>query len=407
MRPSRPGDLRNAFIILCLCLCLPSWSALSQSPDASTLQSYSAEGKKALEAGDYGEAERAFEKLRTLAPGIAEIHGQLGLIYFQERKFDQAVLALRKALQLNPELPRAGTLLALSLSELGHYEEALPGLEAGFRHTAEPAVQRICGLQLERAYTSLQRDGDAVQTAVELQRLFPTDPEILYRTGKVYGNSALLTMRRLAQSGSGSVWLHLAEAETNESQGNYDSAVIEYRQVLAADPHRPGIHYLLGRTLLARSRSTRNSADEGLALKEFEQELRLDAGNASSAYEIGEIHRTSGEFTEAQKYFELSLNYYPAFEEAHLGLASTLISLRKPELALPHVQQAIALNAGNEVSWYRLSQAYRLLGNAPEQKRAFAEFQRLRSQKSSQEAEQRVFSPNDVTRQELGSELAH
>jgi len=405
MKRSRQGSLRNAFMVLGFCL--SGWWAFSQSPDASTLQSYSAEASRALKAGNYEEAELAFKKLRDLAPGIAEIHGQLGLIYFQERKFDQAVAALRKALQLNPELPRAGTLMALSLSELGRYEEALPGLEAGFRQPAEPAVQRICGLQLERAYTSLQRDGDAVQAAVELQKQFPTDPEVLYRTGKVYGNSASLTMQKLAQSAPGSVWLHLAEAETNESLGNHDSAIVEYRQVLSADPHRPGIHYLLGRTLLARSRSTRNSADEGLALKEFEQELQLDPENASSAYEIGEIHRNAGEFTEAQKYFERSLKYYPAFEEAHLGLASTLISLRKPELALPHVQQAIALNAGNEVSWYRLSQAYRLLGNAEEQKKAFAEFQRLRSQQSSEEEERRVFSPNGVTRQKLGSETAH
>jgi tetratricopeptide (TPR) repeat protein len=390
-----------------LAFCSPSWWAVSQSLDPSTIQRYSIEGDRALKAGNYREAEQAFEKLRDIAPGIAEIQGQLGLIYFQERKFDQAILALQRALQLNPELPRAGALLALSLSEQGRYEDALPGLEAGFRQTAEPAIQRICGLQLERAYTSLHRDADAVQAAVELQKLFPTDPEVLYRAAKVFGNSASLTMQKLAQSAPGSVWLHLAEAETNESQGNYDSAVVEYRQVLSADPHRPGIHYLLGRTLLARSPSTRNSADEGLALKEFEQELQLDPENASSAYEIGEIHRNAGEFTEAQKYFERSLKSYPAFEEAHLGLASTLISLRKPELALPHVQQAIALNAQNEVSWYRLSQAYRLLGNAEEQKKAFAEFQRLRSRSSSEEEERRVFSPNGVTRQKLGSEAAH
>lgn len=405
MLHSRREGLRNLFTLVCFCL-LGCWT-FAQSPDTATLQHYSAEGTKALEAKDYGTAERAFEKLRDLVPGIAEVHGQLGLIYFQERKFDQAVSALRKALQLDPQLPRAGTLLALSLSELGRYEEALPGLEAGFHQPLDRAVQRICGLQLERAYNSMQRDGDAVKTAVELQNLFPNDPEILYRTGKVYGNSASLTMRKLAQSAPGSVWLHLAEAETNEIQGNYDSAVIEYRQVLSADRHRPGIHYLLGRTLLARSRLTSNSADEATALKEFEQELQLDPSNASSAYEIGEIHRIAGDFTDAQKYFELALKYYPAFEEANLGLASTLISVQKPKLALPYVQQAIALNAGNEVSWYRLSQAYRLLGNAEEQKKAYAQFQRLRTQKSSEGEEQKVFSPNGVTKQTLGSDNVH
>src|SRR5439155_23955009 len=54
-------------------------------------------------------------------------------IYFQERKFDKAVPALRQAIKLNPRLVKSATLLAISLSELGRYSEALPGLEKSFQ----------------------------------------------------------------------------------------------------------------------------------------------------------------------------------------------------------------------------------------------------------------------------------
>jgi tetratricopeptide (TPR) repeat protein len=407
MRPSGGEILRNVLLFLCISLYLASSSLPAQSPDAAAVQRYAAEGQKALAAGDYTEAERAYEKLKDLVPEVAELHAKLGLIYFQDRKFDKAVSALRQALKLNPKLPRAETLLALSLSELGQYDEALPGLEEGFEKSDEAGVKRMCGLQLERAYSSLQRDSKAVEVALELEKLYPTDPEVLYRTGKVYGNSASLTMRKLAQAAPDSIWLHLAEAETNESQGNYDSAIIDYRQVLAADSHRPGIHYRLGRSLLARSRQTNNAEDGMAALTEFEQELQLDPSNASAAYEIGEIHRNAGEFAEAQKFFEVALKNYSDFEEAHLGLAAVLLTLQKSELALPHIQRAIALNPENEVAWYRLSQVYGLLGNLGEQKRAFAEFQRLRSQKSSeQESEKQIFSPSDVSKQEVGTNTA-
>jgi tetratricopeptide (TPR) repeat protein len=400
--------LRNAQILLCLSLYLAGPSLQAQSPDTAELQQYSAEGQKALAAGDYLGAERAFEKVKTLLPEVAEVHAKLGLIYFQDRKFDQAVLALREALKLNPTLPRAETLLALSLSELGKYDEALPGLEEGFHQSNEAGVKRMCGLQLERAYSTLQRESNAVEVALELQKLYPEDPEVLYRTGKVYGNSASVTMRKLAQAAPDSVWLHLAEAEANESQGNYDSAIIEYGQVLSADSRRPGIHYRLGRSLLARSRQTNNAEDDAAALKEFEQELQLDPSNASAAYEIGEIHRNAGAFEEAQKFFEVALKNYSDFEEAHLGLAAVLITLQKPELALQHIQSAIALNPKNEVSWYRLSQVYGVLGDTVEQKKAFAEFQNLRSQKSNeQESEKQIFSPSDVTKQQVGPNTAH
>ncbi|PYU44237.1 MAG: hypothetical protein DMG54_09815, partial [Acidobacteria bacterium] len=61
---------------------------LTQAPsdDANSLQRYTEQGQKALASGRYEEAERAFEKIRELEPGMAEVHANLGAIYFQERK---------------------------------------------------------------------------------------------------------------------------------------------------------------------------------------------------------------------------------------------------------------------------------------------------------------------------------
>ena len=38
-------------------------------------------------------------------------------------------------------------------------------------------------------------------------------------------------------------------------------------------------------------------------------------------------------------FFPEALQYYPDFGEAQLGLAAVLMSLQKPELALPHLQR--------------------------------------------------------------------
>ena len=55
--------------------------------------------------------------------------------------------------------------------------------------------------------------------------------------------------------------LLVAAAEAYESQGSYNLAISEYRQVLALEPERPGIHYRLGRTLLARSFQVTSAQD--------------------------------------------------------------------------------------------------------------------------------------------------
>jgi tetratricopeptide (TPR) repeat protein len=389
---------RGTFILFLLC----SSYAAAQAANPDDVQRYAEEGQKALAQGRYEAAERAYEKLRDLEPGIAEVHSNLGLIYFQEKKFDQAVPALRQALKLKPNLPKTATLLAMSMSELGHYGEALTGLEKGFHQSTDPAFKRMCGLQLLRAYSGLQRDSKAVEVALDLDRLYPNDPEVLYHTGRIFGNFAFLSMQKLAQVAPASIWRHQAEAEAYEAQGSNEAAISEYRQVLSVDPRRPGIHYRLGRTLLARSQQNNSPDDVAAAAKEFEQELALEPGNASAAYELGEIHRNAGALDEAGKYFEQALKYYSDFAEAHMGLAAVLMSAQKPDLALPHLEKAVALNAGNEVAWYRLSQVQGMLGHEAEQKKAFAEFQRLRTQKSSQqEAAKQIFSPEEVTPQHL------
>ncbi|MGH9567790.1 MAG: tetratricopeptide repeat protein, partial [Candidatus Angelobacter sp.] len=144
---------------------------------------------------------------------------------------------------------------------------------------------------------------------------------------------------------------------------------------------RPGIHYRIGRTLLARGLDTGSGEDRSSATKEFEEELAIDPLNANAMYELAEIHRDSGELEDARQYFERALQQYPRFEEAQLGLGAVFMSLQKPEQALAHLQKAVELNGENEVSWYRLSQVERTLGNSGEQRKAMEKFQQLHSER--------------------------
>ena len=375
---------------------------LRAQSDSADLQRYFEEGERALSEHRYGEAERVYEKLKKLSPGTAEVYGRLGLIYFQEAKFDAAIPALRQALKIKPSLPNTDILLAMSLSELGHYSEALPGLEKGFRRSSDEPLKRMSGLQLLRAETGLQRDSKAVETALELNRLFPDDPEILYHTSRIYANFAYLRLRKLAEVAPSSVWRQQAAAEADESQGNLDLALTEYRQVLAIDSSRRGIHYRMGRVLLVQPHGS-----QAEALREFEQELQLDGTNANAAYELGEIYRKSGQLDKAQEFFNKALQNYPDFEEAQLGLAGVLITFGKPDLALPHLRAALALNPENEVCYYRLSQVYKALGDTAEQQKAMAEFRRLRKIAVNQrETMANLSRPREVTKQEIEATAA-
>ena len=370
-----------------------------QTTNSQELERYAEIGQKALEEGRYAQAEAAFEKLRELSPETVEVHANLGAIYFQEKKFDKAVGALRQALKLKPNLPKTEALLAMSLSELGKYSEATPGLEKCFRHSTDSELKRMCGLQLLRADTGLKQENKSVALALELNRLYPDDPEMLYHTARIYGNHAFLTIQRLSQVAPDSLWKSLSAAEAYESQGSFTEAAGEYRRVLTLDPNRSRIHYRLGRTILSESRQNNSAELKAEALKEFQQELELDPSDASAAYELGESARSTGQLEEARGYFDQALKFYPGFEEAQLGLAAVLMSQQEPRLALPHLQRAVAINPEDEVAWYRLSRAQKALGNEALQQKALAEFRRLHENSLQQAHVKGQAAPSEVTKQ--------
>ena len=382
----------RTFVVLALVL-LPV-CVLAQ--DADMEHTYAA-AQRALAAGDRDGALKLLEQLSHTNPKVAELHATIGAIRFQQGDFTGALQQLTEAKRLNPALPKLDGLIAMSQSELGHFKEAVPGLEATFRTTTDKPVKRMSGLQLERAYTAVHRDSDAVSVALELQRLFPNDAEVLYHNERIFGNFAYLTVMQLADVAPDSVWRRRAQAEANESQGLHDAAIAAYREVLASDPNRRGIHYRIGRCYRERARETHHPEDLVSAMNEFQAELKIDAGNANAAYEIGELHRLAGELEPARTYFELAVQMYPDFPEANLGLGTVLASMGRPAEALPHLKVAIANDPGDGASWYRLSQVERSLGHTAEQQAALKEFKRIHDKESDSK-----FQPaRDVSRQEV------
>jgi predicted Zn-dependent protease len=340
---------------------------------------YAAAGQQAMAAGQYAAARSNFEQLAKLEPNIAEVHATLAAIYFQQHEYELAVREVRTAQKLKPSLPKLDSLLGLSLAELGQFTEALPRLEKGFKQTADPGVRRMCGLQLLRAYTGLSRDADAVETALELNKLYPDDPEILYHTGRIYGNFAYIVMEKLHNSAPGSIWMIQAQGEANEAQKSYDAAIAAFNRVLQLDPQRPGIHYRLGRIYLARFKEGRKPDDRDAAVREFNAELEVDPGNGNAGYELANIQAELGNSETARRQFEQVLERFPDFEEALVGLGGVCLESQKPEQAVVPLERATRLRPDDEVAWYRLAQAERTTGNKEGQQKAMAAFQKLHS----------------------------
>lgn len=354
----------------------------AQEPDSSLLHQYFQQGSEALARGRFADAESAFEKLTRLDPAAAVPYANLGLVYFEERKFTEAVPAFQKALKLDAGLSNARNFLAMSLSELGRYNDALPGLQEGFRAETDPKLKRLLGLHLEKAYTGLSRNREAVEVALQLVQLYPNDAQVLYETGRVCSNFSYLSMQKLGRVAPDSTWRHLASGDFYETQGRYALAEREYRSVLALAPHMPGVHFRLGRALI-RSKAPGAQAE---ALKEFQQELALDPTNAGAAFEAAEILRKAGHVAQAIALLQDALRRYPNYEDAERGLGQALMLEGKQREALGHLQRAVKLDPGDSAAFYQLAQCYHSLGDAAGEQSALADFHRLMAQEAQQQS---------------------
>jgi predicted Zn-dependent protease len=113
------------------------------------------------------------------------------------------------------------------------------------------------------------------------------------------------------------------------------------------------------------------------------------------------MRRKDGQTDEAEQYFDQAVQHYPDFAEAQLGRAAVLLEKKLPQQALAHAQRAVTLDPENQVCWYRLAKIQRTLGNVAEQQKALAEYRRLHDIASQQKEVEPVFSPREVTKQEV------
>ncbi len=337
------------------------------------------EAEQAFSEKRFGTAAAGYAKLAELSPDSVEIHAKLGLSRFFERKCERAVPAFRKALELRPGLATAEVLLAMCLSEMSRFAEALPGLEKGFKDPPNyEGSRRVVGLELQRTYLGLEKYAEAARLTGELHLAYLDDPEVLFHANRTYRELALHSVEQLAKAAPNSVWVHEVMGENYLSREFYDLAITEYNKALEKDPARSGLHFRLGQAMLGRAEDPSQADD---ALEQFQMELNHNPNHAAAALQAGEIYRGKSQPAEALSYLELSVRLRPNFEESLLSLARVLMELERPAEAKKYLEQAVASNGENATSRYLLARVYRRVGDDEGRREQLRVYRRLQAER--------------------------
>ncbi len=256
--------------------------------------------------------------------------------------------------------PAAATRQAVSLAERGQCQEALPVLKRNLSRLTDKDLRYRSGMAAARCAMSIQDTATAVDALLMLRRNFPDDPEVLYICTHFYSQLANRSAQELAEKFPTSPQVGKLNAEALESAQKWNEAIAAYRQLLAANPALPEIHYRIATILLDSSSSAESAAE---AKNELEEELKIDPESAAAEFALGEIARRSGEWETAVQHFSRTTKLDVGFLEAYLALGMSLSAESKFTEAIAPLERYVKTVPEDPAGHYQLAMAYSRTGN--------------------------------------------
>jgi tetratricopeptide (TPR) repeat protein len=226
------------------------------------------QGTAAYHAGKYAEAERLLRQVIERNTNYANVYNMLGVIASQRGTSERAVELFRRALAVNPTYREARLNLAITLAEMGAYQDAVREAEEVGGPTASQAGRPDAGVlaalanahaDLAAKYHALRMYADAVQEYDKALHLRPDFPDIHHRRalsclelGDVAGAGASLA--HALELNPNYVEAHVHFGVLHRRTGRLEEAIAAWNRALALDPAHP-----LARIYLAQATASRAS----------------------------------------------------------------------------------------------------------------------------------------------------
>lgn len=260
-----PSEKPRVVVAACLCVGMVGW--------LGTLTF--------LRNQDYRSAEVMWRDILRKRPVNLQAYNDLGLTLIHEGKFDEALIYLNKAIEINPRYIVPYNNIGLAYLNKGDTPRAIEFFTKAIRYKPDYA----------EAYNNLglayARRGDDRTAQRHYERAISVDPHYV----EAYNNLGII---------------YLNERRLDAAQDLFDKAIHE-------KPHYPAAYNNRGIVEIYRGRF---KVAEGY----FRQALYLNPEYAKALNNLGVAVKNQGRVSEAKTYFLMALRLLPDYEEAQKNL---------------------------------------------------------------------------------------
>ncbi len=378
-------DMQKFFVtpFLLILLAIPSLSQASQEPSSSENQDqvkyHASMAQRYLGEQRPDLAIPELQAVVALDPTDTDALANLGVLQYFHGDYSDAIPQFRAALAQKSDLWKIQALLGLSEAKTGENQASRSDLASAFPQLDEKKFKLQVGDALIDNYAATGDMDQAAMIAATLNKLDPTNADVIYTSYRLYSDLADQAMVTMAMTAPKSAQLHQMMAHQLARRGDTAAAIANDREALKLNPNLLGIHYEIAEML----RASTDAAVQAQAGAEYRAALAQNPNDDMSILRLGEIAEKKGDLKEAKVDDERAIAIQPKNAEAYAELAKIYTSLDQPEQAKKALERSIQINPTSSVAHFRLSTIYRQEGKTAEARQQLALYMKYKTLKDS------------------------
>jgi tetratricopeptide (TPR) repeat protein len=346
--------------------CLALFLAACLLASAQTDQSQRQQAIAAEQQGRADEAESAWRAWVATHPTDAEAFAHLGLIESRQEHFADAIRDYRKAMAMAPAMPALRPNLGLAYFKNGDYRQAIdtfaPLLKA---HPDDDRLTLLTGM----SYYGLNEYAAATPYLKKSAEHDPQNLTLLLTLAHtcLFAHEypcVLDTFHKIVALNAESAEADMLVGEALDEMKDPLGAQREFRAAIAANPKEPNAHFGLGYLLWTKGQYPE-------AAKEFQAELDNDPQHLQAALYLADSDIQLQKPDEATPLLEKFIKLTPSDAMAHRDLGVIYADAGNNQDAVTQFENAIRLAPGDVNAHYRLARLYRTMGRTADAKVEF------------------------------------
>jgi tetratricopeptide (TPR) repeat protein len=305
-------------IAICFLLAMPGGTLILRSQSDARQAAFLLE-----QQGKTVEAEAAWAALSKAHPTDPEPFAHLGLLEAHQEHYAEAITSYRKAMVLNPAMPRLQFNLGLAYFKAADYKEALQ--------------------QFKPLLKTLPPDSD------EAQRLVILIGMSHYGLGEFAASTPYLKQAADHDAQNQTLLLTLAHSCLLSKQ--YQCVLDAFHRMVALNAESAESDMLVGEAL-------DEMKDTIGATKEFRAAIAANPKEPNVHFGLGYLLWTQGQTNEAAKEFQAELDNDPKHIQAMLYLADSQIQMNRMDDARPLLEKVVKIDSANPMGRLDLGIVY-------------------------------------------------